>query len=523
MVATLVRLKLRLFINGMRQSSAKFVVVIFSLWGVGLLIGLAVLTINLRDRPELFDAGIVVALAAVLFSWLFFPLLSGMTDSTVDPSRLAHLPVGGLRFVAGLTAAATVGLLPLFFFIGLLLTSLAGRSFAEISFAAGAACVLMTMCVITAQVGAASMSGMLRGRKTRDIAAALLAVFAMSAGLFAQFGMERLGDVTQEQVEGLARWARWTPGGWVGQAVAWSRNGEWLIAIGALLAAVLFIVALGAVWWSLLQKLLTTTEDRGGDNAGSSAFVPGFLRLLPGGEPVHVATARALRSVRRDPREWSAVASQLPLLLVIGFPVASIDSEQAVLFAGTVGVYGGLLNSNLFGVDGRAIWMDLLAAPSLKPILWGKTIAHAIIVVPILVVMVVALAVWKDGWRYVIPGATLAIASFGCISGTVAWGSVRHAMPLPDVAGNPFGGQASGQTASQAFMLMFSLLVGFIAALPVLGLVIGLSLVQWWLGILTAPIAIGWGFWIWSRGVEKAAEDAAAESPELLDRLTLRA
>lgn len=523
MVTTLLGLKFRLLVNGLRRSSAKFAVLVFSLWGVGALVGLVVALINVRDEPAMVGPALICGLAAVLVLWLLVPLLVGMTDSTVDPSRLAHLPVGGPRLVAGLVGAAAIGFVPLFFTVGLLLLAIAARSIPEVLFSVFAVIVLMLLCVVTAQVGAASMSGLLRGRKTRDVAAAVLAVLAMSAGLFMQFGMGAVFGASQEDVERVARLLRWTPGGWVGQAISWSRSGDWLPAFGAIAATIALVVLMGAVWWNLLQRLMTTTETRGGDAGGTSAFVPGFVRLLPGGEPLHVATARALRSVRRDPREWSGIASQLPLLLIVGFPVASIDAEQAVLFAGSVGVYGGMLNSNLFGIDGRAIWMDQLAAPNMKPVLWGKTLAHAIIVVPILILILVGLAIWKDGWRYVIGGSALALSTFGCITGTVAWGSVKYALPLPDVANNPFGGQASGQSASQTFMLMFSLIFGFLASLPAIGLIVGLSLVAWWLGALAAPVAMAWGLWVWSRGVAMAADSAAEEAPELLERLTVRA
>lgn len=521
MIVTLVRLKVRLLLNGYRNRQALWAIGFFAFFGILMLIGLLASAFVFRRQPELAEPWLIIIFSVALVLWVVVPLMVGMTDGAIDPARLAHLPVGGPRFVAGLMAASAVGLVPLFFLTGMLLLTIGSRTPAEFVFAVVAAFSVLIMCVVTAQVGSNSMSGMLRGRKTRDIAAALLAVVAMSAGLFFQFGMRIVSESTLAQQMSVARVLRFTPGGWIGQAVAWSRSGDWGLAMIGLLAGWGFIAVMGWVWWRLLQRLLTTSEQIGGAASDTSAFIASWLRWLPGGEPVHAATARALRSIRRDPREWANIASQLPLLLIVGFPVAQIDSEQVVMFSGAAGVYGGMLNANLFGMDGRAIWMDQLSAVRISSVIWGKTLAHAFVVVPLLTMTVVGLAIWKDGWEYAVQGIALAIAAFGAISGAVSVASVRYALPLPEGV-NPFAGQGTGQSASQGFLLLGSLLVGFLLALPAGIVVIGSSMYQWWLGVLLSPVAVAYGLFLWRRGVHRAHREAELHGPELLERLTLR-
>jgi len=521
MVATLVGLKLRLLRNGYRSRQTQIAVGAFSTFALMALAGLLFSAVVFRARPEYAAPWIILIFSVSLVLWITVPLLVGMTDGAIDPARLSHLPVGGPRLVVALMAASAVGIVPGFFLAGLLVLVVGATSVGQVFFTVAAAVTLLSMCVVTAQVGSNSMSGLLRGRRTRDVAAAVLAVIAMSTGLFFQFGMRAVMDSSLEQQWAVARWLRWTPGGWVGQAVAWSRAGDWPLAFLGLASGWLFTALMGFAWWRLLQRLLTTTEQMGGANASTSKFIPFFVRWLPGGEGTHAAVARSLRSIRRDPREWANITSQLPLLLVVGFPVAEIDSNEVVLFTGAAGIYGGMLNSNLFGMDGRAMWIDQLSAHSMASVIWGKTVAHALIVVPILAAGVIGLALWKDGWQYAIQGIALAIASFGAITGAVSVASIRYALPLPEGA-NPFAGQGTGQSASQGFLLLGSLLVGFLLSLPAVGLVVGASLYKWWVGILVCPIAVLYGLHTWRKGVHAASREATADGPELLERLTLR-
>jgi len=268
---------------------------------------------------------------------------------------------------------------------------------------------------------------------------------------------------------------------------------------------------------------MTASEDRGGGES-TGTLVPRLLSRLPGLPPtIKAATARSLKTIRRDPRAWAAMAGQLPMLLLVGFPITALSDENrsaAVLFTGAIGLYAGILNSNLFGFDGRAVWLDQLSGPTMKPVLWGKTLAHALIILPFLVVMVFGLAFFTDGWRFVIAGFGLAIGSFGCITGVLARSSIIHGMPAPEGV-NPFAGQGTGQGAAQGLQLMGAFVVGLLLALVPSALVVGLSLFRWWIGAIAAPLAAAFGLFAWRWGVNTAARTVERDAPEFLQRMTI--
>jgi len=524
MIRIFARLKLRLLANGLKRSKNKTALV-FSILFALILLGLGIIglvALRLAD-PAWFRPVVTSSLAVLMVAWLVLPLLIGMTDGTVDPSRLAHLPIRRHQLIAGLLASTLIGIMPISIGIVLLGFVMFANSVGSAIVIVVAAILALLLGSVLAQVGSASLSGLLRGRRTRDIAGAVLGFLAIGGGLLAQFGLQLIDDIELHQLEAFARIARWTPGGWVGQAMVWGTEGRWLPAVGALIATAAGIVVAGAAWWALLDRLMTASEARGGGES-TGTLVPRLLGRLPGLSPaIKASTARSLKTIRRDPRAWAAMAGQLPMLLLVGFPITALSDENrsaAVLFTGALGLYAGILNSNLFGFDGRAVWLDQLAGPTMKPVLWGKSLAHGLIIVPFLVVIVFSLAFFTDGWRYVIAGFGLAIGSFGCITGVLARSSVLHGMPAPDGV-NPFAGQGTGQGAAQGFRLMGAFLLGLMLAFVPSVLVVGLSLLRWWIGAVAAPLAACFGLFAWRWGVNSAARTVERDAPEFLERMTL--
>lgn len=523
MIRTFSRLKLRLLINGVKRSKNKVALILSIVVAIAVLCFSIIGLIALRNADRAWFPPVVISgLSILMVAWLVLPLLVGMTDGTVDPSRLAHLPIRRHQLITGLLASTLIGIMPIcigFVLLGFLLFANSVGSALVIVVAAFLALLLGS---VLAQIGSASLSGLLRGRRTRDIAGAVLGFLAIGGGLLAQFGIHLIDDIELSQLEGFARIVRWTPGGWIGQAMVWSTEGNWFGAVGALLATALALAAAGALWWKLLDQLMTASEARGGSES-TGTLVPRLLGSLPGLPPaIKAATARSLKTIRRDPRAWAAMAGQLPMLLLVGFPITALSDENrsaAVLFTGALGLYAGILNSNLFGFDGRAVWLDQLSGRTMRPVLWGKTLAHALIILPFLVIIVFGLAFFTDGWRFVIAGFGLAIASFGCITGVLARSSILHGMPAPEGV-NPFAGQGTGQGAAQGFQLMGAFLLGLALAFVPSVLVVGLSLFRWWIGAIAAPLAAAFGLFAWRWGVNTAARAVERDAPEFLQRMT---
>lgn len=93
LVPVLVRLKLALLRNGLRQSAGRRAVYIASVVAT-LLIALGQLIELIALRGNAHAGSLVVLLAAVLaVGWAVMPLFFAAGDETLDPSRLVMLPL----------------------------------------------------------------------------------------------------------------------------------------------------------------------------------------------------------------------------------------------------------------------------------------------------------------------------------------------------------------------------------------------------------------------------------------------
>ena len=112
MVGTFVRLKLRLLRNGFSigQGAVLFGIGAFGA-GVFALGGFSSLALARRDANAP-DLAIVVFGLATL-GWTILPILGFGNDETLDPQRLATLPLSRRQLVSGVLAASLVGVAPL--------------------------------------------------------------------------------------------------------------------------------------------------------------------------------------------------------------------------------------------------------------------------------------------------------------------------------------------------------------------------------------------------------------------------
>src|SRR5688500_2507481 len=94
MVATFVRLKLTLLKNGLRRRPARVASLV-----VGVLVALPLAAFGFigfaasRGDFDVERMAAVFGFTALFLGWLVFPLMAFGTDETLDPSRLALLPL----------------------------------------------------------------------------------------------------------------------------------------------------------------------------------------------------------------------------------------------------------------------------------------------------------------------------------------------------------------------------------------------------------------------------------------------
>ncbi len=194
LTATLVRLKLSLLHNGLRQSGgrrAAFVAsaVVTVLFALLQLLGL----LALHGHPHA-EAVAVPGTALLALGWAVLPLFFPTGDETLDPTRLVMLPLRPRPLVRALLAASLVGTGPLF-----TLLVLAGCALSLAHGPAGYLCAVaavvlaLLVCVALARAVATANVRLLSSRKGRDLAVLSGLVIAVGAQLV-NFGAQRLGS-----------------------------------------------------------------------------------------------------------------------------------------------------------------------------------------------------------------------------------------------------------------------------------------------------------------------------------------
>lgn len=519
MVATFARLKLRLLRGGGKRVAKLGFAIGLLLGSLGIVAVWQMLAVA-SGRPGWSTPAAVIAAAGLVIAWFVGPLVLGMTDSTVDPSRLAHLPLTPRQLVTGLFTSAVIGVLPLVSLVGVAGFLFLTDSWTTSVFALVAGAVLWVMCIVAARVGAIALSTMLRGRRSKDVAAFVLALLAMLGGLAFQGLAEVVEALTLDQAEAAASVLRFTPGGWVGQSVGWAIEGRWVIAVVALAVSCLAVVALTALWWRLLQQMLTSPDREGTRDVRSANFVPKVARLFPS-PALQAAMARNFRLIRRDPRMWAGLASQLPLLVVIALPARDWFVEgdpRAVLLAGGIGSYGAMINANMFGIDGRSSWIDLLSARSMRVVLAGKTLSFGMIILPVATTISVVIAAMTGGWNFLIPAIGSATGGYFAAAGALALASVRYPVAMPEQA-NIFGGTA-GVGVKRNVMLLFSLVGGLIVGIPPVLVVATLSLRSATWGLVAVPFVLVYGLLMWRVCIDKGARTIDSDNAGFLQLVT---
>jgi len=526
---TFVRLKLRLLRNGLRIGPAAVLFVVSAIGAAAIaLFSFSALAAarGARSGPNI--AVIVFGLATV--GWTFFPILGFGNDETLDPQRLATIPLTRRQLVTGVLAASLVGVAPL--------ATLIAFAGALVGFAHNltstvliivAIVVSLLLCVVASRTLVAVMVPILRSRRGRDftiLAVTLLGLVPPALEIFAAGGGNgRNWDHTSSQI---AHRVRFTPFAWGGTAVGDAARGHTLAAIGFLLAIAALIAVLLAIWSHALERGLTRADAPGSVSrrgASSIGLIPRALSFLPHNR-IGATAAKDLRYSVRDPRRRAPLigASVLPAVALWASlsqtPHRSPSSTTLLALVAVLPAAG--LTLNQFGLDGTAFWMTVAAGNDPRGDLTGKNIASMFVMVPIVTVATLVCALFTDGWAYVPLTLGLAPALFGVLLGVGNVVSVRVPYAMPDrrnpLAMNP------GQGCATLLAGLGALAVQGILLIPV-AVFTAILLRTQSLGVATIIGIVGanaYGGSIWLLGRRLAWRDAWWRLPELLEAVSPR-
>ncbi|WP_309030190.1 transporter [Streptomyces alfalfae] len=519
LTSVLVRLKLSLLRNGLRQSAGRRAAYIASVAFALLFAALQLLGLVLL-RGDRHAATVCVLLVAVLaLGWAVMPLFFPSGDETLDPTRLVMLPLRPGPLVRALLVASLVGIGPLF-----TLCLATGAAIALAHGVAGAvtgvlATVLaLLLCVALARSFAAANIRLLTSRKGRDLAVLSGLVIAVGAQLV-NFGAQRLGSSGPSTLDPAADVVRWVPPAAALGAVDSVSEGAYVTGAAQLALSAAALAGLLALWRRSLTRLMTTPDGStlaaAGPEKGASRASGALGALLPAGRTGTVME-RGLRYVWRDPKTKAAWVTSLAIGLIV--PVFNaLQGTGSVYFACFAAGMLGVLMYNQFGQDTSAFWMVAMTISTTHDAyveLRGRALALLLVTVPYAVLVCVLTTAMLGDWPALAEVVGLSFALLGAMLATGAWTSARFPYSIPQEG---YKNVAPGQAGLAWISIFGGMVAAALICAPVLACTIWLHAAgaAAWSWVLL-PVGAVYGYGVAELGVRTAAPRVARRLPEIL-------
>lgn len=334
-----------------------------------MLIGVALLAVavaavcvaawRLRSSSDEAAFAVTMVAASALTLGFFVTALVGGFDDQLDPRRFAVVGAGPREtaWVTLLASAISVPVIALVV-VAVALTLLWTDRGAPVGVSILSAVVGVVTCMLLAKI-ALALGSIVNERRSRELTGVfLIAVIVVVVPVVVFLAsLQWSGGVPSALVEAVDVLAL-TPLG-----AAWALPERALTGgvVGPAIVAVVSLVLLAALWFWLVQRLMSTTERPGAtrERRGLGWFD------LTGGTPAGGIAARSLIYWFRDPRylvnmiivPFAAAVTVVPLALV-GVPL-----EIAILLpAPLIALFFGWLPHNDLAYDSTALWMHIAGA-----------------------------------------------------------------------------------------------------------------------------------------------------------------
>ncbi|WP_062357056.1 hypothetical protein [Herbidospora yilanensis] len=486
MVGVLIAMKIRVLRHSIGGSRAAGMVM-GGLAGLALAVG----TIVVAG----IDGDLLAAVFAVwLFGWMLGPVYTGGGDESVRPEHFSLLPVDPRKLALGLLGTAFVGVPPLVSLVAFSALVVYAGSFGLAGFTVALVTVplMVALVVVLSRLMIGVLAVAVRSRTGAVLAALVNASMNVVLNqswvlIWAAIQFDLLSSGFPPSFSAVVRRL---PSGWGVAAVEAAGRGDWLMVAAALLGICALIVLALLVWSRLLVERTTTRPlHRVPQGAGGDLAARG---------PVGAVTAKELRTWSRDLMRihllWFAVFFGLLYTLV---PLI-IGWSGMLPWAGVlVVVMAAATSANLFGLDGTALWLNLVNPGTERAEVRGRQLAWLLRVAPIAIVLTVAgTLAGGEGWTWPWTLSILA-AVLGGGAGLIALVSVTMLVPVTEPGrrgGNPLeAGAVFGQ-------VVLMLLLVTLTALPAggvayLGDALDLPVVSWSavvVGVGTGALLAGW-------------------------------
>jgi ABC-2 type transport system permease protein len=467
---------------------------------------------------------LTLLLTSMFGLWVFGPLLVGGVDDSLDPTRLALLPLKRSELRKGLVVGALLGPLPLgtiITLIGVVVGYQPGTALSLITVAAGVLGLIVNLTMSRALSVSLAFAG--RSRRGKDLSILLASLGAAAIFLGTQ-SLRFLSDSEQNRILGSLRWL---PSGQVAQAVLEVQRGQILQPVIRLVALVA-ICALGfAIWLRGIDRLLVDPDSIRHATSTKSAdvhsVIPGFLRRWAH-HPTVVLTSKELRYLGRSPQRRSS----LIISIVIGTVFALLQSMRfansnpnAVYGAVVAALFGVHATNNVLGTDAASLWMEQTAGVRLKDQLIARSAAASpnLLIPTILAAFV--LAVMSGGWVQFAVLCATTIALIGLPLGVGSIISVIAPFNQPD-SGNPHSNKRANNGKSGLISLLAIVGIGSVvvgAAPPFVAIAVSMFLHKPLFVVLAILLTIPYSAFCWWLGVKLAMRFVRDKETELLSTI----
>ena len=529
MVATLVRLKLRILGHQLRREPWRAVMLgLGAFWGLTMLPSLTVGMVWLQSQStEVRHDVLTIGGSLVLLGWALVPVLVFGSDDSLEPTRFATLGVPVERLMPGLLVAGLVSVPAVF-------TTLVGLGPTIAWWDAGPGVrVLVVVCAVLttltalllarlATTGGARLLGSRRAREATAVTGALTLAFIVPS----LFAVGHLGlEAALERVPTVSEVLSWTPFGAVWAAPAFAADGDWVAAMLHLAVAVAGVLLGYWLWSRMVARSMVSPPLRGGEGRRRTDRMLAGTRARRHSPRVAAGLAITARSSRywlADPRYLTALIGAIALPLLIAVMLAtvvaapeSVALSVPLLIGGTVG--WGRHNDVAF--DGSAFWMHLAAGASGIADRAGRAIAVLLWGVPAVAAGSVAGAWIAHRWD-LLPaalGTGLGLLAAGLAVSAVS--SVTMPYRVAAAGASPFATEMGTAGASILAQLLTSVITGLLS-LPVL---VGFGLALWWrpsVGWVVLAVGVIGGALVLWRGVVIGGRVYERREALVLARLT---
>lgn len=489
-VGTFLALKWHVLAGSLRRSGQARLQVISALVASFLLGAFALLILmGLGRNVGIADDLLVVFLPAAVFGVGLLSAATGV-ESTVDPRAFAGEPIGRRHLGLGMLATAVIG-------PPALLAALVGFGVLGGWWTSGLGSGVVVMVAVIGwwlslllfSRTLANLLGAVATTRFRQVAHAGATLASLGALLVTQLLAANPESWNAERWESMADVARWTPPGQLGLAITGAADPA--DAAGHLLVGLLWLPVLLVVAVASTQRLARSSPRPGGGGRGTSSrflaagadhgavrghgaarrWQPVGGRLLNDAR-VRAIGARTILTKVRTPRQAVNTVTALAVGGAVYFlaPLlgTAVDS-RLVIMGGAIHFAVLFDGNNAFGMDGPAIWSEILAGADGRTLVRGKVRSSLLVMIGPGLVLPVALAAMTGGWRWIPAGWLVAVGSVTAAAGVAVLSAVLAPFALPD-SPNPLAGGDTGQGCLAGIMLTGSVLA---------------------LGVVTAPVALG--------------------------------